>query len=113
MSLLSTFILSGAAVPHSNSNKLSDNHNMFNHLFIKQEMNLSAQSGEDGFDKSSPLEESITSKSLRQLFSEDFYTYLITELEQQDYVKCFFVKKKNLFLTKEIGLYGCKLYILL
>ncbi|VDK83691.1 unnamed protein product [Litomosoides sigmodontis] len=67
MSLLSTLILSGVAVPHSNSSKLPYNDNMSNHLFIntKQEMDLSTQSGDDGFIRSSPLEESITSKFLR------------------------------------------------
>ncbi|KAL3982482.1 putative integral membrane protein [Acanthocheilonema viteae] len=66
MSLLSTFILSGAAVPYSNFSTLPDGHNVLNHLLIKRKMNLlSAQSGDDIFAKSSALE-SITSKSLRQ-----------------------------------------------
>ncbi|VDK63645.1 unnamed protein product [Onchocerca ochengi] len=64
MSLLSTFILSGAAVPYSHFSKLPDNHNVFNnHLLMKREMNLlSEQSGDDIFFKSSISNELATSK---------------------------------------------------
>ncbi|VDP12924.1 unnamed protein product [Onchocerca flexuosa] len=62
MSLLSTFILSGAAVPYSHFSKLPDNHNVFNHLLMKREMNLlSEQSGDDISVKSSVLNELATS----------------------------------------------------
>uniref|UniRef100_A0A0R3S322 MFS domain-containing protein n=1 Tax=Elaeophora elaphi TaxID=1147741 RepID=A0A0R3S322_9BILA len=67
MSLLSTFILSGAAVPYSRFSKLPVDHNVFNRLLIKREMNLLAvQSSGDIFVKSNALKESTTSKSLRQ-----------------------------------------------
>lgn len=79
MSLLSTFILSGAAVSYSHFSKLPDDRNMFNRLLIKREVNiLSIQSGDDVSFKSSVLKESVTSKSLRQFFFENFSTYLIT-----------------------------------
>ncbi|MCP9265671.1 hypothetical protein DINM_021019 [Dirofilaria immitis] len=66
MSLLSTFILSGVAVPYSHFSKLPSDHNVFNRLLVKRAMNLlSVQSDDDVFVKSSVLKKRTTLQSLR------------------------------------------------
>ncbi|KAM3725558.1 Sodium-dependent glucose transporter [Dirofilaria immitis] len=66
MSLLSTFILFGVAVPYSHFSKLPSDHNVFNRLLVKRAMNLlSVQSDDDVFVKSSVLKKRTTLQSLR------------------------------------------------
>uniref|UniRef100_A0A915PJT8 Uncharacterized protein n=1 Tax=Setaria digitata TaxID=48799 RepID=A0A915PJT8_9BILA len=66
MSVLSTFILSGVAVPYPYSNKLSGDYNVMDQLPIKQEVHSSLlQSRKDIFTEPTILKNFVTSKISR------------------------------------------------